>query len=155
MSSLAILGFLSFVASINAGTLALKVISLFDKSKDDQVIREIQSLYDSTCHSLITFYGAFYRDGAISMAFEYMDGGSLANVLDKVGTIPEWVLANMALQILWGLAMLCVDRKVHRDIKPSNLLINSAGEVKVTDFGVSAELQNSIAMCGTFVGTYK
>ena len=39
---------------------ALKVISLFDKSKRDQVIREIQSLYDCTCRSLITFYGAFY-----------------------------------------------------------------------------------------------
>ena len=34
-------------------------------------------------------------------------------------------------------------------------LINSSGEVKVTDFGVSSELQNSIAMCGTFVGTFK
>ena len=44
---------------------------------------------------------------------------------------------------------------LHRDVKPSNLLINSAGEVKVTDFGVSAELQSTFAMCGTFVGTFK
>ena len=40
-------------------------------------------------------------------------------------------------------------------VRVCSLLINSRGEVKVTDFGVSAELQNSIAMCGTFVGTFK
>ena len=61
----------------------------------------------------------------------------------------------MSYQILYGLAYLKLHKRVHRDIKPSNLLINSSGEVKVTDFGVSASLGNSIAMCGTFVGTFK
>ncbi len=135
--------------------LALKVINLFDRSKREQLIREIVTLYDAQCSNLITFYGAFYREGSITIALEYMDGGSLANVLDQVGPIPESVLASMAFQILWGLAYLKHDKRVHRDLKPSNLLINSKGEVKVTDFGVSAELQNSIAMCGTFVGTFK
>lgn len=135
--------------------LALKVINLFDKSKREQLIREIVTLYDAACPNLITFYGAFYREGAITIALEYMDGGSLANVLSQVGPIPETVLANMAFQIIWGLAYMKHEKRVHRDLKPSNLLINSKGEVKVTDFGVSAELQNSIAMCGTFVGTFK
>lgn len=106
-------------------------------------------------YSLITFYGAFYREGSITIALEYMDGGSLANVIDQVGPIPEQVLASIAFQILWGLAYLKHEKRVHRDIKPSNILINSKGEVKVTDFGIAAELQNSIAMCGTFVGTFK
>ena len=86
--------------------------------------------------------------------------------------------------MLWALAYLKREQRVHRDIKPSNLLVNSRGEVleykraqnhiyhitttqtyihtcepltqvKVTDFGVSAALNNSIAMCGTFVGTFK
>jgi mitogen-activated protein kinase kinase 3 len=135
--------------------LALKIINLFDKSKREQLIREIITLYDAQCRNLITFYGAFYREGAITIALEYMDGGSLANVLDQVGPIPEYVLASIAYQILYGLAYLKRDKRVHRDLKPSNLLINSKGEVKVTDFGVSAELQSSIAMCGTFVGTFK
>lgn len=84
-----------------------------------------------------------------------MDGGSLANVLDQVGPVPEAILAAIAYQILWGLAYLKHDKRVHRDVKPSNLLINAKGEVKVTDFGIAAELQNTIAMCGTFVGTFK
>lgn len=113
--------------------LALKVINLFDRSKREQLIREICTLYDAQCPNLITFYGAFYREGAITIALEYMDGGSLANVLEQVGPIPESVLANMAFQILWGLAYLKHDKRVHRDLKPSNLLINSKGEVKVCD----------------------
>eukprot|EP00603_Paraphysomonas_imperforata_P007146 CAMPEP_0114439868 /NCGR_PEP_ID=MMETSP0103-20121206/15442_1 /TAXON_ID=37642 ORGANISM="Paraphysomonas imperforata, Strain PA2" /NCGR_SAMPLE_ID=MMETSP0103 /ASSEMBLY_ACC=CAM_ASM_000201 /LENGTH=366 /DNA_ID=CAMNT_0001610687 /DNA_START=99 /DNA_END=1195 /DNA_ORIENTATION=+ len=118
--------------------LALKVINMFDKSKRDQLIREIRSLYDAQCSSLITFYGSFYRDSSITIALEYMDGGSLANVVHQVGAIPEGVLASITFQILWGLAYLYHEKRVHRDIKPSNLLINSLGEVKVTDFGVSA-----------------
>lgn len=135
--------------------LALKVINLFDRSKREQLIREIITLYDAQCPNLVTFYGAFYREGAITIALEYMNGGSLANVMNQVGPIPENILASIAYQILWGLAYLKHEKRVHRDLKPSNLLINSRGEVKVTDFGVSAELQNSIAMCGTFVGTFK
>lgn len=84
-----------------------------------------------------------------------MDGGSLANVSAQVGPVEEAALSNMAVQVLWALSYLKRQKRVHRDIKPSNLLINARGEVKVTDFGVSAELQNSIAMCGTFVGTFK
>ncbi len=146
------------VKAIHTGTgtpLALKVSSLFDKSKRDQLIREINTLYHAQCDSLIKFYGAFYREGAITIALEYMDGGSLHNVIHQVGPMPEWILANIVYQILWGLAYLKHEHRVHRDIKPSNLLINSLGEVKVTDFGVSAELQSSIAMCGTFVGSFK
>lgn len=43
---------------------------------------------------------------------------------------------------------------MHRDIKPSNLLVNHKGEVKITDFGVSAVLASSMGQRDTFVGTY-
>lgn len=135
--------------------LALKVINMFDKSRRSQLIREICTLYDAACPSLISFYGAFYREGCITLALEMMDGGALANLIAQLGPIPERPLANMVFQILWALAYLKHDKRVHRDVKPSNLLINSHGEVKVSDFGLSAELQSSLAMCGTFVGTFK
>ncbi|CAM9168245.1 unnamed protein product [Discosporangium mesarthrocarpum] len=132
-------------------SLALKVINLFDKSKRDQLITEINALYHADCPCLIKFFGAFFREGAITVVTEYMDGGSLANV----GSIPEKALKCIMYQVLIGLLYLKQKKRVHRDIKPSNLLINSMGVVKVTDFGISSELQNSIAMCGTFVGTFK
>ena len=72
-----------------------------------------------------------------------MDGGALSNVVAQLGCIPEVALANMTYQILLGLLYLKREKRVHRDVKPSNMLINSRGEVKVTDFGISAELQSS------------
>lgn len=58
-------------------------------------------------------------------------------------------------QVLQGLVYLHNERHViHRDIKPSNLLVNQRGEVKITDFGVSATLASSMGQRDTFVGTY-
>ncbi len=135
--------------------IALKMISIFDQSKREQIFEEIQSLYSTNCPAIISFYGAFFSDDILAIALEYMNGGSLQTVLEDVGVIPESVLANITFQILWGLAYLKHERRVHRDIKPSNILINSSGQIKLTDFGVSKELMSSIAMGQTFVGTFK
>ena len=59
-----------------------------------------------------------------------------------------------SLQILSGLLHLHKDlRVVHRDIKPSNLLLNSRGELKISDFGVSGQLTSSVSNCLSWVGT--
>lgn len=133
--------------------LALKVLNVFDRAKRYQLITEIQALYDSDCDSLISFLGAYYREGAITIALEYMDCGPLSSVIAKAGALPEPALAAVAFQVLWGLAYLRVEKRLHRDIKPSNILINSNGQVKLSDFGLSAEIKNSIGMAATFVGT--
>ena len=65
---------------------ALKVINAFERTKRDQLIREIQSLYNCACPTIIGFFGAFYREGAISIALEFMDGGSLANVITQASS---------------------------------------------------------------------
>ena len=63
---------------------------MFERSKRDQLIREIKSLYDCECPAIIGFYGAFYREGAISIALEFMNGGSLANVVSQVSVF-RWL----------------------------------------------------------------
>ncbi|ETV84896.1 STE/STE7/MEK1 protein kinase, variant 3 [Aphanomyces astaci] len=135
--------------------LALKLINMNDKGKREQLMREIHALFDSECLCLVTFYGAFLKDSAVALALEYMDGGSLENVVHQLGALPERILANITYQILCGLSYLKSRKRVHRDIKPSNILLNSKGEVKLTDFGIATELHNSVAMCGSFVGTFK
>lgn len=44
-------------------------------------------------------------------------------------------------------------RQVHRDIKPSNICMNTLGEVKLTDFGIVSQLESTLQVCDTFVGT--
>ncbi len=73
-----------------------------------------------------------------------MDGGSLENVIHQLGTIPEHILGSIAYQILYALSYLKTNKRVHRDIKPPNILLNSKGQVKLSDFGIATELCNSI-----------
>ena len=88
-----------------------------------------------------------------------MDGGSLADVLHAAqltgsGPLSEMVLGKLAGRVLAGLNYLHRDRhQVHRDMKPGNILLNSRGEVKISDFGLSAELDSTKEMCATFIGT--
>ncbi|XP_031477672.1 mitogen-activated protein kinase kinase 3 isoform X2 [Nymphaea colorata] len=137
--------------------LALKKINVFEKEKRQQLLNEIRTLCEApSAQGLVEFHGAFYTpdSGQISIALEYMNGGSLADVLRVQKFIPEPVLASMVQKLLLGLSYLHgVRHLVHRDIKPANLLINLKGEPKITDFGISAGLENSVAMCATFVGT--
>ncbi|KAI4986933.1 hypothetical protein ZWY2020_019563 [Hordeum vulgare] len=137
--------------------LALKKINIFEKEKRQQILNEMRTLCEASCYpGLVEFQGAFYMpdSGQISIALEYMDGGSLADVIKVKKSIPELVLAHMLLKVLLGLKYLHEARHlVHRDLKPANILVNLKGEAKITDFGVSAGLDNTMAMCATFVGT--
>jgi serine/threonine protein kinase len=69
------------------------------------------------------------------------------------GCQSESVLANVSYRILKGLEFLHSRRLIHRDIKPSNLLINHNGDIKLADFGIAHELDESKTMAETFVGT--
>ncbi|XP_024402885.1 mitogen-activated protein kinase kinase 3 [Physcomitrium patens] len=137
--------------------LALKKINVFEKEKRQQLLNEIRTLCEAPqVRGLVEFYGAFYSpdSGQISIALEYMDGGSLADIVRTKKFIPEPILSVITRKVLQGLVFLHnVRHLVHRDIKPANLLINLNGEPKITDFGISSGLDNSIAMCATFVGT--
>ncbi len=134
---------------------ALKVINVYDKAMRGMLMKEITTLFKCDCVALVTCGGCFYKEGKISVALEYMDMGSLDQVIAKYGPIPERVLAAMTFQVLWGLAYLKYEHRLHRDIKPQNILLNSDGQVKLTDFGIARELENSIGKAMTIVGTFK
>lgn len=118
----------------------------------NQIIRELKVLHECNSPHIVGFYGAFYSDGEINICMEYMDGGSLDLVLKKAGRIPESVLGKVTIAVLKGLNYLREKHQImHRDVKPSNILVNSRGEIKICDFGVSGQLIDSMA--NSFVGT--
>ncbi|KAL2236646.1 mitogen-activated protein kinase kinase 10 [Sesamum indicum] len=77
------------------------------------------------------------RGGDLCFLMEYMDVGSLHDILCRKKRLPEHAISGITRSVLRGLQYLHGLEVVHRDIKPSNLLVNTRGEVKIADFGAS------------------
>ncbi|XP_010536872.1 PREDICTED: mitogen-activated protein kinase kinase 1-like [Tarenaya hassleriana] len=135
---------------------ALKVIRLnIEESTCRAISQELRINLSSQCPYLVSCYQSFCHNGSVSIILEFMDGGSLFDLLKKVERIPENILGAICKQVLQGLTYLHHERRIiHRDLKPSNLLINHRGEVKITDFGVSKILTNTTSLANSVVGTY-
>ncbi|XP_044411136.1 disease resistance protein RGA5 isoform X5 [Triticum aestivum] len=135
---------------------ALKVIQLnIQESIRKQLAQELKISLSTQCQYVVTCYQCFYVNGVISIALEYMDGGSLADFLMTVRTVPEAYLAAICKQVLKGLMYLHHEKRIiHRDLKPSNILINHRGEVKISDFGVSAIISSSSTQRDIFTGIF-
>lgn len=104
-----------------------------------EILKRLDSPYIVRCHAVFDNGTCSEADngGDLSFVMEYMEGGSLHNVLRKHHRLPEDVISVLAKRVLEGLNYLHGMHIVHRDIKPSNLLVNDKGEVKIADFGVS------------------
>jgi serine/threonine protein kinase len=94
-------------------------------------------------------------DGTLSICLEYMDGGSLQDIIRMGGTDNEAVLCGLAVQLVAGLDFLHSMRVIHRDIKPSNCLVNSNGTVKLADFGIARMMDNGNSVAESFIGTFQ
>lgn len=125
--------------------MAMKEIRLeLDDAKFAAIIMELDILHRCISPYIIDFYGAFFQEGAVYICMEFMDGGSIDKLYGD--GIPENVLRKIAYSTIMGLKCLKEDHNIiHRDVKPTNILMNTRGQIKICDFGVSGNLVASIA----------
>uniref|UniRef100_A0A8C6XY99 Mitogen-activated protein kinase kinase kinase 2 n=1 Tax=Naja naja TaxID=35670 RepID=A0A8C6XY99_NAJNA len=111
---------------------------------------EIQLLKNLLHERIVQYYGCLrdHPEGTLSIFMEYMPGGSIKDQLKAYGALTENVTRKYTCQILEGVHYLHSNMIVHRDIKGANILRDSAGNVKLGDFGASKRLQ-TICLSGT------
>lgn len=135
---------------------AVKMFNVYDHRQAEQLRKEIVMLTKlNECDALISLEGVFHHEGSVGVVLEYMDKGSLEYFSRIKMPLSEPLLASISYQILWGLGYLHFEKKLHRDVKPANVLFNSIGFVKLTDFGISKELESTDSMSNTAIGTCK
>ncbi|SNX84545.1 probable PBS2 - tyrosine protein kinase of the MAP kinase kinase family [Melanopsichium pennsylvanicum] len=127
--------------------MAMKEIRLeLDESKLNAIIMELDILHRATAPQIVEFYGAFFIESCVYYCMEYMNAGSLDKLYGDRGSVPEDVLARITGSMVRGLSFLKDQLQImHRDVKPTNVLINRRGQVKLCDFGVSGQLEKSLA----------
>ncbi|KAI1734825.1 kinase-like protein [Xylaria scruposa] len=125
--------------------MAMKEMRLeLDEAKLTTIIKELIILHECASPYVIDFYGAFFQESAVYMCIEYMDGGSIDKLYS--GGIPENILRKITYSTVMGLKELKEKHNIiHRDVKPTNILMNTRGQIKICDFGVSGNLVASIA----------
>nr|DAD27262.1 TPA_asm: hypothetical protein HUJ06_028730 [Nelumbo nucifera] len=120
--------------------------------REAEILKRVDSQFVVRCHGVFDS-GTDADSGELCFVMEYMEGGSLHDVLRLRRRLPESVISDVARRVLEGLKYLHGMKIVHRDIKPSNLLINGKGEVKIADFGVSQVVAGSLEAGDSYVGT--
>ncbi|KAF8812435.1 STE/STE20/YSK protein kinase [Phlegmacium glaucopus] len=130
---------------------AIKQIDLEDSDDDiSEIQQEIASLAQCDSEYVTRYYGSFVVAYKLWIVMEYLAGGSCLDLL-KPGVFSEAHIAVVCRELLLGLDYLHTEGTIHRDIKAANVLLSSSGKVKLADFGVAAQLTNTLRH--TFVGT--
>ncbi|XP_054647518.1 mitogen-activated protein kinase kinase kinase kinase 4-like isoform X2 [Dunckerocampus dactyliophorus] len=140
---------------------AIKVMEVTEE-EEEEIKLEINMLKSYSHHrNIATYYGAFVKkspagqDHQLWLVMEYCGAGSVTDLVKKTkgNCLKEDWIAYICREVLRGLSHLHSHHVIHRDIKGQNVLLTENAEVKLVDFGVSAQLDKTIGRRNTFIGT--
>lgn len=133
---------------------AIKVLEIEGDEDTSELEGEINILKNCKSPFIVSYKGSFQKDGNIWIVMEYCGAGSICDLMSICEkTLNEDQIAVIMKMSLQGLEYLHNQKKIHRDIKSGNILLTDEGEVKLADFGVSAELTNTVSKRKTVIGT--
>uniref|UniRef100_A0A671T743 non-specific serine/threonine protein kinase n=1 Tax=Sinocyclocheilus anshuiensis TaxID=1608454 RepID=A0A671T743_9TELE len=130
--------------------------------EEEEIKAEINMLKKYSHHrNIATYYGAFIKknppgvDDQLWLVMEFCGAGSVTDLIKntKGNSLREDWAAYISREILRGLTHLHHHKVIHRDIKGQNVLLTENAEVKLVDFGVSAQLDRTVSRRNTFIGT--
>ena len=131
---------------------AIKQMNLEQQPKKDLIINEILVMRDSKHKNVVNFMDSFLVRGDLWVCMEYMEGGSLTDVV-TFNMMSEGQISAVCRETLHGLQFLHSKGVIHRDIKSDNILLSMEGNIKLTDFGFCAQINESHMKRTTMVGT--
>uniref|UniRef100_A0A0K0FKW5 Mitogen-activated protein kinase kinase kinase kinase n=1 Tax=Strongyloides venezuelensis TaxID=75913 RepID=A0A0K0FKW5_STRVS len=132
---------------------AIKVVKLEAGDNFAAIQQEIYMLKDCLHPNIIAYYNSFLKRDKLWIVMEYCSGGSLQDIYQLTGPLKEQQIAFVCRETLRGLHYLHSKRQVHRDVKSANILLTSKGDVKLADFGVAAQITETIGKRKSFIGT--
>lgn len=128
---------------------AVKVLhkSLFKNEALKQKFREEANRYVYLKHpNIVKLKDFFEKEDAFYLIMEYVEGDTLEDYINKIsGPIPEEIAKAIMTEILSAIEYAHKQKVVHLDIKPSNIMITKEGDIKVLDFGISADLNKDMS----------
>ncbi|XP_067898904.1 traf2 and NCK-interacting protein kinase-like isoform X10 [Heterodontus francisci] len=147
---------------VKTGQLAAIKVMDVTGDEEEEIKQEINMLKKYSHHrNIATYYGAFIKknppgvDDQLWLVMEFCGAGSVTDLIKntKGNTLKEEWIAYICREILRGLTHLHQHKVIHRDIKGQNVLLTENAEVKLVDFGVSAQLDRTVGRRNTFIGT--
>ncbi|CAF95689.1 unnamed protein product [Tetraodon nigroviridis] len=140
---------------ISMATTAIINVSLSGSTEDDFSVIQQEIIIVKSCKhpNIVAYFGSYIRANKLWICMEFCGGGSLQDVYHVTGPLSEPQIAYTCREMLQGLDYLHGQKKIHRDIKGANVLLNDQGEVKLADFGISAQITATLARRMSFIGT--